>query len=137
MQWRLGVCGPEDLGVAVACPVIGVYPRRGEVVVHGGAVHLSKDSLAGPGGTPLFGQLVVATADGFGAPVPGTWVSSLSQEHGVIGAEPAVFEKLLAHLVPGELLLILPVHSCLTADLYDSYLTMEGRRIERRRGGAV
>ncbi len=27
---------------------------------------------------------------------------------------------------------ILPVHSCLTADLYRSYRTLEGKKIERR-----
>jgi D-serine deaminase-like pyridoxal phosphate-dependent protein len=27
---------------------------------------------------------------------------------------------------------ILPIHSCLTADLYRSYRTLEGKKIERR-----
>ncbi|MFO7655281.1 MAG: alanine racemase [Candidatus Krumholzibacteriia bacterium] len=136
MQVRLGACEPTDVGVAVACPVLGVYPDRGELVIHGGAVHLSKESLPGPAATPSFGQLALASADGFGQPVPGTWLSTLSQEHGVVGAEPAVFDAALADLRPGDLVLVLPVHSCLTADLYGSYLTMTGRRIERRPGGA-
>jgi hypothetical protein len=32
----------------------------------------------------------------------------------------------------GDLLVILPVHFCLTADLYRSYLTLDGKKIERR-----
>ena len=32
----------------------------------------------------------------------------------------------------GDLLVILPVHFCLTADLYRSYLTQDGKKVERR-----
>jgi hypothetical protein len=32
----------------------------------------------------------------------------------------------------GDLLVILPVHTCLTSDLYRSYLTLDGEKIERR-----
>ena len=35
----------------------------------------------------------------------------------------------LAALKPGDLVAVLPIHSCLTADLLKEYLTLDGRRI--------
>src|SRR5690554_522503 len=42
-QKMIGACDWSDIALAMACPVIGRYPERNEVVVHGGAVHFSKD----------------------------------------------------------------------------------------------
>ncbi len=42
-QQTIGACGEEDIAVAVACPVVATYPARNEVILYGGAVHLSKD----------------------------------------------------------------------------------------------
>ncbi|MCB0396159.1 MAG: alanine racemase, partial [Flavobacteriales bacterium] len=45
MQAVIGSCKPEQIAVAMACPVVGVFPERGELLIYGGGVHLSKDSL--------------------------------------------------------------------------------------------
>ncbi|MBK8048603.1 MAG: hypothetical protein IPK16_16670 [Anaerolineales bacterium] len=47
-QVQVGSCGFDDVAVVAACPVVGKYPDRHEVVLYGGAVHLSKDFLTRP-----------------------------------------------------------------------------------------
>jgi D-serine deaminase-like pyridoxal phosphate-dependent protein len=47
MQLELGTCGEEAIAVAVACPVVSTHPARGEAVIYGGAIHLSKEDLPG------------------------------------------------------------------------------------------
>ncbi|MFH2010592.1 MAG: alanine racemase [bacterium] len=120
-QLQLGSCEAEDLAVAVACPVVGVYPERNQLVLYGGAIHLSKDSVLDHG-TRLFGYLAQRTDNGWGAPDPRLPVSSLSQEHGVVSLEGADADDIQV----GDVVLVLPVHSCLTVDLYDEYLTVDG-----------
>ncbi len=114
MQYHLGSCGLDDIAVAVACPVVAVHPERSEMVVYGGAVHLSKEFIAGEKGFSLYGYVVVPEEDGhWQAPLPGAYVRSLSQEHGIIRLPQDALEKFR----PGDLVGILPVHSCLAADL--------------------
>lgn len=115
MQMMLGACKEEDIAAAVACPVIGVYPRRNEIVIYGGAVHLSKDSIADKQGRKIFGLAALPgeSVDKWGPSLGDTYVSSLSQEHGVIETTPDVIRRVKA----GDILVILPVHSCLTANL--------------------
>jgi len=129
MQLAIGSCRTDQLAVAVACPVVGVYPRRGQVVVHGGAVHLGKETLAGPDGEPVFGYLCGWRDGSFGPPRFEYPVVSLSQEHGVI----AVDETFLSGTRIGDVVTVLPVHSCLTCNLYAQYITLEGECLARRR----
>ena len=112
-QVALGVCAEEDLALAVACPVVGVYPARGEAVVHGGSVQLSRDAAPGPGDGANFGRLAVVEADGWRLlPVEDGYVHALSQEHGVLRCSPAVLERLCV----GDLAFIVPAHACLPAN---------------------
>lgn len=53
-------------------------------------------------------------------------IINLSQEHGVIDAEEQLFESMNV----GDLVVILPVHSCLTANLMGWYQTLGGKRID-------
>lgn len=118
MQVQIGSMKPDQLAAAVALPVVGLYPDRGQVVVHGGAVHLSKEALTENGRT-IYGKL--GTLDlppggpiGFGSILEDTAIISLSQEHGVI-------ELTENHgLEIGDLVVVWPVHSCLTCDLLKS-----------------
>jgi len=55
-----------------------------------------------------------------------SYVVSLSQEHGIVQAGPELFDGVEV----GDLLMIIPVHSCLTADLMAGYLTLDGDRIK-------
>ncbi len=122
MQLMIGACSPEDIAVAVACPVVAKHPERGEIVLYGGAVHFSKESVTKEGGAAIFGLLVCEEDNGWGAPIEDAYVSSLSQEHGVVKAGP----DLVAKTRIGDILLVLPVHSCLTLNLLGDLYDMEG-----------
>lgn len=126
MQAQRGVCGIADIAVAAACPVVAVHERRGEAVLYGGAVHLSKESIPGEDGYPLYGLLCELTPEGWSAPIEGGRLCGMSQEHG-IARLPA---DVLRRLKPGDLLAVLPVHSCLTADAFGGYRTLAGERVD-------
>jgi D-serine deaminase-like pyridoxal phosphate-dependent protein len=113
MQYQLGACTFDDIAVAVACPVVSVYPYRNELILYGGAVHLSEAYLTDDKGSKIYGYIVRLTENGWSDPIPGAYVSSPSQEHGIVRMET---EDLL-RLKPGDILGVLPVHSCLTANL--------------------
>lgn len=127
MQYQIGSCTIESIAVAMACPVVAKYPDRKEIVVHGGAVHFSKDHLLFDNGTSYYGlvcqrrdkddswQLLPAKA----------YLRGLSQEHGIIAAK----HDFIQSTEIGSLLYILPIHSCLTANLMKEYLTLEGSTI--------
>ncbi len=126
MQVQIGACRVEDVAVAVACPVVAVHPEDRKIVIYGGAVHLSKEQLALDDRTISYGAVALPDASrGWGVPLPGCTVASLSQEHGIIRAS----DDLLAQVRIGDLLMVLPVHSCLTVDLLKTYRTLAGERI--------
>jgi D-serine deaminase-like pyridoxal phosphate-dependent protein len=113
-QLALGACAEEDIALAVACPIVGVYPSRGEAVVHGGSVQLSRDAAAGPGGEASYGRLAVVEPDGWRLlAADDGHMRSMSQEHGVLRCSPAV----MARLRVGDLAFVVPAHSCLPANL--------------------
>jgi D-serine deaminase-like pyridoxal phosphate-dependent protein len=100
----------------VACPVVSVFPQREEMVIYGGAIHLSKEFIAADNNFKLFGYLVKFEHGKWGLPINGAWVSGLSQEHGIIRMP----KKELEQFKPGDLIGVIPVHSCLTANLLQS-----------------
>jgi len=128
-QVQIGACAWDDVAVAVACPVVSLHPERGEVILYGGAVHLSKESLLRADGAQTFGAVVLPDAHGWGAPLAGVWLRSISQEHGVVHCEPHAYAELAQHVKVGDLVGVLPIHSCLTADLLKVYQTLGGERI--------
>jgi D-serine deaminase-like pyridoxal phosphate-dependent protein len=115
-QLALGACTQQELAAAVACPVVAAHEERGTLVIYGGAVHFSKESLRLPDGREIFGQ-VAGGAGPAGKPwgplTPEAYLVSVSQEHGIVQAPAA----LLRSTRIGDLLTIIPVHSCLAADL--------------------
>lgn len=120
-QWQIGACGLDDIAVAMACPIVSRHPDRGQMVVHGGAVHFSKDAMDFEG-ERIFGLGVAADGPGWGELLPDVRLVGLSQEHGIVAA-PAEF---IAAVRPGDTLLFLPVHSCLTADAMGAYRLTTG-----------
>ncbi len=123
-QFAAGVCRAEQIAVAVACPVIATHPERNEVVAYGGADHLSKDLLE-TGGEPSYGLVALPEADGWGKPIEGAVVKSLTQEHGVLCLPDGYFEN----IKPGDLVFILPAHSCLAVYQLKEYMTKSGEII--------
>ena len=126
MQFALGSCKLEDIAVALVCPVVATHPNRQEAIIYGGAVHLSKEqTLLLPDPQPIYGLAVSWNGKNWDTDnLPGK-VSSLSQEHGILSLTEAG-----CSLKPGDLVAILPVHSCLTANLLRKYLTLDGEIIE-------
>lgn len=124
-QMRIGSCGWPDVAVALACPVVAKHPERGEVVVYGGAVHLSKDFLM-DGERRVYGDVCLPEDEHWGAPLPGAAVSALSQEHGILHMAAEDIQRLRI----GDLVCILPAHSCLTVTLMKRFLTLAGDEID-------
>ncbi|NPV76107.1 MAG: alanine racemase [Anaerolineae bacterium] len=123
-QVQIGACQDEDIAVAVACPVVALHPERNEVVLYGGAIHLSSDFLT-EDGHRVYGRVALPQENRWGKPLPGAYVRGLSQEHGVAHLEAGDIQRIQV----GELLCILPAHSCLTAHNMQEYLTLDGKRI--------
>jgi D-serine deaminase-like pyridoxal phosphate-dependent protein len=130
MQLKLGSCREEDIAVAVFCPVIAKHQRRNQIVIYGGAVHLSKESNVDEQKIANFGLVCLPSNTGWSHSYPNSFVSALSQEHGIIQAGESLFNDVNV----GNLVAILPVHSCLSADLYGQYLTLENNSIQKFRG---
>ncbi|MDQ7051926.1 MAG: alanine racemase [candidate division KSB1 bacterium] len=125
MQWRLGSCSEADIAMVVACPVVALYPDRHHMVVYGGAVHLSKDFLLMPERRKIFGYVTSLLSGGWGPALPDAQVIALSQEHGIIQLSP----EQMAQFRIGDLVAIIPVHSCLAANLHKKYYTLDGEWI--------
>ena len=71
--------------------------------------------------------MVQKEANHWNIPEENSLVISLSQEHGIIKASSTLFEKTQI----GDLLYILPIHSCMAANLMDHYLSLDGNQISR------
>jgi D-serine deaminase-like pyridoxal phosphate-dependent protein len=122
MQEKLGSCSFDDIAVRVACPVVSTYPSRNEVVIYGGAIHLSKEQIINIDGKPLYGRIILKKDGKEILLDEKNYVSSLSQEHGIL----KVTYKDFSYFKVGELVEIVPVHSCLTANLMGQYLSSDG-----------
>lgn len=127
MQYVAGVCKIAEISVKLTCPVIGVYPERNEIVIYGGGVHLSKESMMFHR-QKIFGWASRSKAEQ-DILETGFPVISLSQEHGVI----SVSKEIIKTIKPGYWVDVIPVHSCMTADLYGNYITETGLKIEKYR----
>jgi D-serine deaminase-like pyridoxal phosphate-dependent protein len=124
-QAELGACAEEDIAAAVACPVVSTHPARNEAVLFGGAIHLSKDDFLSRRDGRIYGRVCRPAGDGWGPILPDTAVTALSQEHGIIKTTSAEMTRIKA----GDILFILPVHACLTVNLWDHFVGSDGRRI--------
>ncbi len=120
-QALAGVCRFKDVSVALACPIVAKHPERCEVVVYGGAIHLSKD-YAMSDGKPIYGLPAFASGNRWGEPIARGWVDRLSQEHGILVLPREELDKVSI----GDLLFILPAHSCLTVQVMRQYFTLKG-----------
>ncbi|WP_296622456.1 alanine racemase [Marivirga sp.] len=125
MQAEIGSCNYEDIAVAMPCPVVAKHADRNEVIVYGGAVHFSKDRIEKDGNI-IYGLIAEQKDNAWGNPIPDWYVKKLSQEHGTIHVPDEAFDQIKI----GDLLYILPIHSCLTANLISKYYTLDGKEIE-------
>ncbi len=126
MQLELKTCSEDDIAVAVACPVVAKHSDRNEIILYCGAIHLSKDFITKEDGKKVFGYIAFPEEFGWGSIIKNSYISSLSQEHGILKIDKENFEKIKV----GDIVMVLPVHSCLTVDAMKRYLTVEGEEIE-------
>ena len=126
MQHNLGVCKMEEIAVKMVCPVVSKHPSRNEIIIYGGAVHLSKESIVNSNGKKIFGRIIIKNNDEKILLKPLNYVSKLSQEHGTLKVTQIQFKNFKI----GDLVEIIPIHSCLTANLMGHAQTTEGEMIE-------
>ena len=126
MQFALGSSTLDEIAVALICPVVAVHFNRQEAVIYGGAVHLSKEqALLPPDPSPNFGLVLSWDGKNWDTANLLGKVSALSQEHGILSLTQAG-----CNLKPGDMVAVLPVHSCLTATLMRDYYMLDGRVLE-------
>ncbi len=125
-QLQIGACSADDIAIALACPVVALHPDRLEAVLYGGGVHLSTERQQQADGTIQYGMLGVWEETGWSLPAGAPYLRKISQEHGVV----RFFDEATYKAVRlGELVPVLPVHSCMTADAMGAYLTLEGESV--------
>ena len=124
-QNLLGSCDFEKIAIAVACPIVEKNVKRKELIIYGGGVHLSKDSIKMKDGQHIFGKAVHLESGSWTSLSDSDFLRSLSQEHGIISASDELFKSVKI----GDLVGIIPVHSCMTADLLRQYNTQDNRII--------
>ncbi|MDN3670225.1 alanine racemase [Echinicola jeungdonensis] len=130
MQTAIGSCHKEDIAVALAVPIVDIKEEKNEILVHGGAIHLSKEYLMNADGSKNYGEVVLLNENGWNLSEETSYLKSISQEHGLIQASTGLVNQLKV----GDLIGILPVHSCLTADCMGEFWSTEGQIIDHLSG---
>lgn len=126
IQTQIGSCSINDIAIAMACPVVAKYESRNELLIHGGAVHFSKDFDRKDDDQLYYGQVVRHNLSKWDKIMDNCYLKSVSQEHGIVRCTPQFFSETNI----GDIVTILPIHSCLTADLMGRYFTLEGKEID-------
>ncbi|MDD2387465.1 MAG: alanine racemase [Bacteroidales bacterium] len=110
MMLQKAVCTIDKIAATMFCPIVDINPERNEIVIHGGAVHFSKEFIE-IDGQKNFGQAIKHIGKDIND--IDEKIISLSQEHGII----KITKTDIKLFNIGDLLEIIPVHSCLTANL--------------------
>jgi len=117
-QADIGTCSLEDCAASVLAGIIGVYPERNQFMVDTGALALSKD----PGPTHLDQLQTYGIVRG----CRDLYVSSISQEHGIItGTRPIDFSIFRI----GKKVSIIPNHCCLASALFPEYYVIQEQEV--------
>ncbi len=127
MQYSLGVCKFEEIAVCVACPVVDINRDRNQIVIYGGGIHFSKEFLI-QDGMKNYGQIVKLNDLDWQESTGSSYLITLSQEHGIIQAS----DELINEISIGDVIGIIPVHSCMTANLMGSYRTLDNQIFDHK-----
>lgn len=128
MQWVIGSNTLDDIAVVMACPIVAKHERRKEIIIYGGAVHFAKDSIRHPFlKQTIYGLVVELHENGWSHPEHKSYLAKLSQEHGTLKMSDELFEKYNV----GDLIGVLPIHSCMTADCMGQYMDLKENIMER------
>ena len=115
-QYKIGSCEIDDIAIRMICPVVSIYEQREEVLIYGGSVHFSKDSLSA-NDNEIFGYVYFGRIWDVSNKIG--HIKSLSQEHGIVKLEKEIDIKI------GDQLNIIPVHSCLAVDKMGKFYTQD------------
>ncbi len=126
-QYQIGSCNVDQIAVAAVCPIVAIHHHRQEFVIYGGAVHLSKDFIVDEHFGKHHGLIVPLTAQGWGPPLRSCYVKSLSQEHGIVKMDVQYMDQYKV----GDLIAILPAHSCLVMDKIRNVMTLNGENVPK------
>jgi D-serine deaminase-like pyridoxal phosphate-dependent protein len=129
MQLHIGSCNFDQIAAVLACPVVAKHPERKEIIVHGGAVHFSKDFIT-IDDQKVYGKLIQLDKKGWHNVEEPNYLVKLSQEHGTL----KVCEGVLQNIKIGDLVGIIPVHSCLAANLMKEYISVHDELIDHLSG---
>jgi D-serine deaminase-like pyridoxal phosphate-dependent protein len=129
MQIQIGSCAFNDLGLLVKVPVAQEKQETDQCIIHGGAVHFSKERLK-IDGHEVYGQPVVVDSNGDIKKIDGAYLSALSQEHGTVNGLQSIKKAYQTDAL--QEMWICPVHSCLTANLFEIFQHQNGDVIEKR-----
>ena len=110
MQWQMQACEFSDIAVGIVAPIIAKHSSRKEVVLYIGAVHLSKEHLLTENSEKNYGFVCRWENEKWSTPMEGTFIKAISQEHAVIKTDGKTFQSFEI----GNLVCIIPVHSCLS-----------------------
>ena len=125
MQYELGSCDIEQIAVAVACPVVAIHKKTNELIIYGGGVHFSKEAVTNKKYGEYFG--IVVSNDNWSKKIENVYLKKLSQEHGTIQGT----SKFINSCKIGDIITTLPVHSCMTANSYNQYYTIQKKLIKK------
>lgn len=118
MQLQIGSCRIEDISAYMQCSVVSKNYAEKQVIIHGGAVHFSKEYIDFLG-VRSYGHII--KIDGQNWELTSNFITSLSQEHGIVQCTDEDFDIIQI----GDYLSIIPVHSCLTANLMKENIVFE------------
>ena len=110
MQLQIGSCSLNQISAVMRCAVVDKKPKEKQLIIHGGAVHFSKESLDYEG-MKSYGKVVNTTSDSW--KLSESYLMNLSQEHGIIQCNETDYN----YYQIGDYVDIIPIHSCLTANL--------------------
>jgi D-serine deaminase-like pyridoxal phosphate-dependent protein len=123
MQVALGSASWDDCALTVLARVVTTHgPDR--IILDSGSKTLSSDLVKGPGHQP--GHGVVLAALHSSAPDESLLVERLSEEHAVVKAERS------SPLRPGDLVRLVPNHSCVVSNLVDEVWLVDGEQVVER-----
>jgi D-serine deaminase-like pyridoxal phosphate-dependent protein len=122
MQVSLGSASWEDCALTVLARVVS-RPARDRLIFDSGSKTLSSDLIRGGAGAPGYGAVRRSLDDP--QPEPGLLIERLSEEHATVRVTEGAGTK----LGPGDLVRLVPNHSCVVSNLVDYAWIVEGDEV--------
>lgn len=121
MQVALGSAAWEDCALTVLSRVVS-RPAPDRIILDAGSKTLSSDQVRGGAGAPGYGAVLRALEDA--SPEEGVVIERLSEEHGTVRVQRGE-----SRLAPGDLVRIVPNHSCVVSNLVDDAWIVNGDEV--------